>query len=189
MSTVAAPGVILAVWSSDSLAGKMIRVGEVLRGRPGVANHVAVITHKDARGRWIGVEGRPGGVGPVDVSHWLDDERTRGNDAQPKPGGPDAVSAFLASCAASLGIRYDWAGIAQDTCDALGLHDLSAAIDPLWRWPTDEHDLLPGHVVCSSLAAMLYERAGWAHPGPQAERTCTPADWWDWSDRKLWAGT
>lgn len=64
-----------------------------------------------------------------------------------------------------LGIAYDWVGIAEDALTDLDLSDLSAAIDPLWRWPSD-HDLLPGHVVCSSLAAMLYDlpQVAYAHP-------------------------
>ncbi len=60
--------------------------------------------------------------------------------------------------------------------------DLCAVIDPLWRWPSD-HNLLPGHVVCSSLAAMLFglPSVGWAHPDLGTERQCEPADWWRWS--------
>jgi hypothetical protein len=177
--------VVLAVWTSGSFTADMIRVAEALEGRPAVANHVAVITHQDQLGRWMGIEGRPGGVGPVDCTPWLTDPRTRGNSAQPRPGGQQAVAAFLASCAKSLGIAYDWVGIAEDGLDALHLHDLSTAIDPLWRWPS-HGGLLPGHVVCSSLAAMLHEQAGWPHPDLGHERTCEPADWWDWSDRQLW---
>jgi hypothetical protein len=182
----AAPGDVLAVWSSNSASGTLIRVGAVLRGRPGVANHVAVITHADQRKRWIGIEGRPGGVGPVDCTHWLTDSRTRSNHGQPRPGGDRARDTFLGSCAQSLGIAYDWTGIAQDVLKACKLEDLAAAIDPLWRWPTDKHDVLPGHVVCSSLAAMLYARVGWARPEAGKERTCTPADWWNFSDQRQW---
>jgi hypothetical protein len=182
----AAPGDVLAVWSSNSAAGTLIRIGAVLRGRPGVANHVAVITHQDQRHRWIGIEGRPGGVGPVDVTGWLGDSRTRSNHGQPRPGGDRSLNTFLGSCAASLGLAYDWTGIAEDVLKACQLENLAEAIDPLWRWPV-KHDLLPGNVVCSSLAAMLYARVGWARPEAGKERTVTPADWWDWSDRKLWA--
>jgi len=48
--------------------------------------------------------------------------------------------------------------------------------------------LLPGHVVCSSLAAMLYDlpQVGYAHPDLGQERKCEPADWWNWSDEQLW---
>ena len=184
----AAPGDVLAVWTSASWASDAIRAGEALMGRPAVANHVAIVTHQDRRGRWIAVQGEPGGVGLVDVTPWLPDSRTRSNHGQPKPDNRGQLSTLLASAAKSVGIAYDWVGIAEDTCRALHLTDLSEAIDPLWRWPSD-HNLLPGHVVCSSLAAMLYDlpEVGYAHPDLCDERKCTPADWWDFSDRQLWA--
>ena len=76
MTTLAAaPGDVLAVWSSTSLTGDLIRVGEALRGLPAVANHVAIITHQDQKGRWIGIQGQPGGVGLVDCTNWLSDSR------------------------------------------------------------------------------------------------------------------
>jgi hypothetical protein len=81
----AAPGDVLAVWSSASLAGDLIRVGEALGGLPAVANHVAVITHQDQKGRWIGIQGQPGGVGLVDCTNWLSDSRTRSNHDQARP--------------------------------------------------------------------------------------------------------
>lgn len=186
MAVQAGPGTVLAVWTGTSDVAKAIRIEEVLLGRPAVANHVIGVTHQDAKGRWMGIEGRPGGVGPVDCTPFLSDPRTRGNHGQPLPGGPPVMDAFLASCAKSVGIGYDWAAIAEDGLDALDLHDLAADIDPLWRWPSD-HDLLPGHVVCSSLFARLYEMYGWKHPALGAERTCDPAQWWDFSDRRLWA--
>ncbi len=188
MTTLAAaPGDVLAVWTSSSLTGDLIRVGEALRGLPAVANHVAIVTHQDQKGRWIAIQGEPGGVGLVDCTPWLGDSRTRSNHDQPKPDDHNQLTILLGSCAKSLGIQYDWVGIAEDTLTDLDLSDLSAAIDPLWRWPSD-HDLLPGHVVCSSLAAMLYDlpQVGYAHPDLGQERTCQPADWWNWSDKQLW---
>ena len=111
------------------------------------------------------IQGRPGGVGLVDCTYWLGDSRTRSNHGQPKPNDHNQLTVLLGSCAKSLGIQYDWVGIAEDACAALDLTDLCAAIDPLWRWPS-QHDLLPGHVVCSSLAAMLYDlpQVGYTHP-------------------------
>ena len=188
MTTIpAAAGDILAVWTGNSLVQNLIRMGGVLRGQPGVANHVVIVTHQDDAGRWIGIQGRPGGVGPVDCTPFLSDNRTMSNHDQPKPDGHGQLASFLASTARSLGISYDWVGIAEDTLNAIQLHDLSAAIDPLWQWPSD-HGLLPGHVVCSSLAAMLYDlpSVGWAHPALGQERECTPADWWQWSQARSW---
>ncbi len=56
----AAPGDVLAVWTGDGPLQDLIRVGEVLTGQPGVANHVVIITHQDRLGRWIGIQGQPG---------------------------------------------------------------------------------------------------------------------------------
>ena len=186
-SLPAAPGDVLAVWTGDGVFQDLIRVGEALDGKPAVANHVVIITHQDQVGRWIGIQGQPGGVGPVDCTPFLNDARTMTNHGQPKPDDHNQLGSFLASAAKSLGLAYDWVGIAEDTLDALHVEDLSAVIDPLWRWPTSSN-LLPGHVVCSSLAAMLYHlpAVGWAHPDLDDERQCEPADWWRWSEVRGW---
>lgn len=183
----AAPGDVLAVWTGSGLIENLIRVGAALKGKPAVANHVVIVTHQDQLGRWIGIQGQPGGVGPVDCTPYLTDSRTRSNHEQPKPDDHQQLSHLLASAAKSLGIQYDWVGIAEDTCDDIGLTDLSKVIDHLWRWPS-KHNLLPGHVVCSSLAAMLYDLPdiAWAHPDLGHERVCEPADWWGWSDQQAW---
>jgi hypothetical protein len=183
----AAPGDILAVWTGQGLSQDVIRVAEALQGKPAVANHVVVITHQDKLGRWMGIQGQPGGVGPVDCTPFLSDVRTMSNHYEPKPNDHGQLAIFLASAAKSLGIAYDWVGIGEDAADALHVEDLSGVIDPLWRWPSD-HNLLPGHVVCSSLAAMLYElpSVGWEHPDLGTERTCEPADWWRWSETRAW---
>ena len=183
----AAPSDVLAVAGSRTgWTERLIRIGGVLRGNMGVANHVKIITHQDGNGRWMGIEGKPGGVGLTDCTPDLNRSTTRTNHAQPRPGGQAAVDKFLASCALSLGVKYDWVGIAQDTFESVGAVDLAKLIDPLWRWPS-KNDLLPGAVVCSSLAAMLYTRVGWAEPtGAQPDRNCTPPQWWDWSDQQQW---
>jgi hypothetical protein len=184
----AAPGDVLAVWTGNGLGQDVIRVAEALAGKPAVANHVVIITHQDRLGRWMGIQGQPGGVGLVDCTPYLSDVRTMSNHDEPKPDDHGQLAAFLASAARSLGIGYDWVGIAEDGLDALHAEDLAALIDPLWRWPA-KHNLLPGHVVCSSLAAMLYDlpAVGWAHPDLGDERRCEPADWWQWSQDQAWA--
>jgi hypothetical protein len=166
----------------------MIRVGEALEGKPAVANHVVIVTHQDRLGRWMGIQGQPGGVGLADCTPYLSDPRTMSNHLQPKPDDQGQLTTLLASAAKSLGIGYDWVAIAEDGLDAVHLADLSRLIDPLWRWPSD-HDLLPGHVVCSSLAAMLYDlpSVGWSHPDLGDERACEPADWWRWSENSGWS--
>lgn len=185
----AARGDVLAVWTGNGPIQNLIRTGEALQGKPAVANHVIVVTHQDQVGRWMGIQGQPGGVGPVDCTPFLSDNRTMSNHDQPKPDDHGQLTSFLASAAKSLGISYDWVGIAEDTLDALQVHDLSELIDPLWRWPSpSQQNLLPGHVVCSSLAAMLYDltSVAWAHPDLGDERECEPADWWQWSQAQAW---
>lgn len=187
MTIEAAPGDVLAVWTGSQWQQDAIRAGEALIGLPAVANHVAILTHQDGRGRWMGIQGQPGGVGLVDCTPWLADDRTRSNHDQPKPDDHGQLAYLLASCARSMGIAYDWVGIAADTAVALHASNLGALLSHLYAWPAN-HGLLPGDVVCSSLAAMLYDlpAVGWPHPDLGDERMCEPANWWDWSDRKLW---
>lgn len=192
MTMPAAPGVVLAVWTSNDIAADLIRAGEALEGKAAVANHVILITHRDPKGRWIGIQGQPGGVGLADCTPFLDSPRTRGNYDQvaamaaSRPAFGTELDTYLASCAKSIGVRYDWAGIAGDTANALHLNDLAAALNRIYAWPA-AHGQMPGEMVCSSLAAWQYENAGWPHPDLGAERSCEPADWWDWGDRRLWA--
>lgn len=191
MSALAAtPGDVLAVWTGSGMTQDLIRVGEALEGKPAVANHVVIVTHMDPMGRWMGIQGQPGGVGMADCTPYLSDPRTMSNHDQPKPNNHGQLPSLLASAAKSLGIGYDWVAIAEDGLDALHFQDLSALINPLWRWPSN-HRLLPGHVVCSSLAAMLYglPSVAWAHPDLGQERMCEPADWWRWSQAHTWTAT
>ena len=126
---------------------------------------------------------RPGGLHPVPVH-----SRTRSNNAQNRADNHDQLATSLASAAKSLGIASDWVAIGEDALQALRVGDLSEQIDPLWRWPSD-HNLLPGHVVCSTLAATLHDLpvVGWPHPDLGQERQCAPADWWRWSAAQSWA--
>lgn len=181
----AAPGDILAV-VGGGVGGWLVSVGQAMAGKPSIGTHVVVVTHQDALGRWIGIQGQPGGVGLIDCTTVLEDARTRSNHAQPRLTNGPQLTTFLAGCAKSLGVGYDWVGIAGDVSATLA-PDLTADIDLLWRWPTDT-SLVPGHVVCSSLAAMLYDlpAVGWSHPDLGKERMCEPADWWNWNDGKQW---
>lgn len=179
------PGDVIAV-TGGGFPGWLVSVGQAIAGKPSLASHVVIVTHKDAAGRWQGIEGRPGGVGPRDITPYLTDSRARSNYLQPKPDDHKQLTVFLAGCAKSLGISYDWLGIAEDVSRVV-VPDLSGAIDHLWRWPSNKN-LLPGHVVCSSLAAMLYDlpAVNWKHPDLGHERTCLPADWWNWNDTEGW---
>jgi len=178
------PGDILAV-VGGGLGGYLVNVGQALANKPSLGTHVVVVTHQDAKGRWIGIDGRPGGVALVDCTQYLNDSRVRSNYLQPRDNSHGQLPIFLAGCTKSLGLQYDWAGIAEDASKIVA-PDLSGAIDDLWRWPDPKSGLLPGHVVCSSLAAMLYEDVGWSHPSLGHERVCLPSDWWNWNDGQGW---
>lgn len=157
------PGDVLLV-RSPGWAAKLIRVGAALRGEPELDNHVAVVHHTDEHGiLWV-LEGRPGGVGWRQASDYLASPYTVSNAAQPKTA--DQRKTICAGALAMIGTPYDWAGIAADAAAAV---DLSALFHPAW-----DGGKVPGHVVCSSLAAWLYQKAGLA--GPEG-REVTPADW------------
>lgn len=181
----AAPSDVLAVCTGTGLVQKLIDIAGVLRGHPTPANHVVGITHQDALGRWIGMEGRPGGFGLVDCTPYLRDPRTRSNHGQPRTA---AQAALVTGVAMKLsGTPYDWAGgIGADAADALDLTALAAELDRLWAWPDPQSGLMAGHVVCSSAWAWAYEVAKALHPGTGAERTVTPGMWWDWNDGQGW---
>jgi hypothetical protein len=185
MTLEVGPGDVLAVLASDNFFSRLVRFAARLSNKPDLVDHVVIVTHQDEQGRWLGIEGRPGGVGLCDVTPYLNDPRTRSNHPQPRPNDSGQLEAFLASCQRSIGIAYDWVAIVGDAADAFGLHDLSDGIDHLWRWPSSD-GRLPGHVVCSSLAAELYRIAGWAHPALSDERCCAPGDWWTWNDSQAW---
>ena len=135
----AAPGDVLAVWDGDGPGAELIRLDALLEGKPAVANHVVIVTHQDQVGRWMGIQGQPGGVGPVDCTPYLSDARTRSNNAQPRLDDHAQLATFLASAAKSLGIAYDWVAIGENALQALHVQDLSKEIDPLWRWPSDHN--------------------------------------------------
>mgnify|MGYP001798729797 CR=1 FL=1 len=129
--TAASPGDVLAVWTGQSCASRLIRLGAALEGKPAIANHVVILTHQDQLGRWIGIEGRPGGVGPVDATWYLSDSRTRSNHLQTGADDKGPLPASLRSCPQVLGIAYDWVGSGEGALDARAPVDRSAVIAPL----------------------------------------------------------
>ncbi len=157
------------VWSvrTTGWAARLIRFGAALGGQPNLDNHVVVVHHQDANGRWWGLEGRPGGVGQVDLARYLHNPYTVTNAGQPKT---DAQRYGIAVGAeALLGTPYDWVGIAADGMDAIGAGHL---------WAQNWNGLgPPAHVVCSSYAAWLNELHGLERPVRRSARGTTPADW------------
>lgn len=160
-----APGDLLCTRSSG-WAGLLIRLGAAFRDRPNLHNHVAIVHHTDKEGTvWV-IEGRPGGVGWRDAKDYLASRWTVANPAQPKTAKQRKT--VCEGAQALLGTDYDWLAIVHDAAGAFGLDDA-------WKLRWGKQGEVPGHVVCSSLAAYLYAKAGLDHP--EGEREVAPADW------------
>jgi cell wall-associated NlpC family hydrolase len=173
-----APGDLLIV---DGTAGasKLIEIGAVLDGDP-AASHVAIYHHTDAHGTAWAVEGRPGGVGWRDAHDYDTDPRTLTNAAQPKT--PAQRTEICMYAVKLLGTGYDWiGGIAEDA--ALALH-----LPQLWT-PDPASGQVPAHVVCSSLAAWVYDRAGLDAPGRGDWEHVTPGAWALFIGQRGWEHT
>jgi hypothetical protein len=152
---------------TKTLGGRLIRLGAALLDEPNLDNHVAIVHHRDDAGRWWAIEGRPGGAGWVDARQYLDCAYTGNNVLQPKTARQRARVAEVAL--GMLGVGYDWAAVIDDALMCLHLRDL---------WLQDWSGAgSPAHVVCSSLAAYLYETVGLARPTEHEARFTTPADW------------
>lgn len=162
------PGDLLLV-RTGGLAGRLIRLGAALRDQVNLDNHVAVVHHVDQSGTVWAVEGRPGGVGWVDASHYLNSRWGLNNARQDKTD--EQREAIAKVVVGMLGTPYDWEGIVADAM---------TAIDAQALWGQDWHGQgAPGHVVCSSLAAYAYDKVGLAWPREHSVRMTTPADWED----------
>jgi len=169
-----APGDVL-VMAGTSDADKAIEAGAILAGEP-AASHVAVLHHTTAGVPWA-VEGRPGGVGWADARRYLRDPRTVTNALQPKNANQRQQVCALA--VKLLGTPYDWVGgIAEDAYNALHLPRLWAE--------SDATGLAPAHVVCSSLAAWVYDHTGLPAPHPADWQHVTPGDWALWITEQGW---
>jgi len=174
--TAPQPGDIL-VTRSNSVFGALIRYGAAIRDQPNLGNHVAVVHHIDQAGTAWCIEGRPGGVGWRDATDYLTSRWTVTNADQPKD--QYQRTAITAAVHAALGTPYDWqGGIAADAAVALHLPDL---------WAEKWDGKVPGHVVCSSLAAWAYAKGGLAHPAYDDLPRTTPADWLQFVLTRAWA--
>lgn len=158
---------------------RLIRLGAALLDMPNIRNHVIVAHHYDAAGTLWGIEGRPGGVGWTDVH--LDWRMAISNYHQPKTAAQRRT--VIVGSERLLSTSYDWEAIADVTLKALRL-------DRLWHAKEfDESAQVPAHVICSSLADWLYERAGLPSPGGSGRtRTTTPADWDYFIESQGWTG-
>ncbi|MGZ4621495.1 MAG: hypothetical protein ACXVGF_04595 [Blastococcus sp.] len=169
-------GDVLAV-RTGGIGGWAIRLGAALRGLPHSVNHVVIAHHVDDQGRWIGLEGRPGGVGWVEMTDYLASPATVDNREQPKT---EAQRYLVAKAAEKLiGCAYDWTAIGAEA-----LFDLGAPLSHIdWSGPNP-----PLHVICSSYAEWSYRQVKLARPEPpQGEVLTQPADWAAWDAAKGWA--
>ena len=167
------PGTVL-VTRSGGFAAFMIRLGAALRGRPNLQNHVAVVHHTDAKGTLWCIEGRPGGVGERDATAYMKSTWTLTNVTQPLTDAQRA--AICGHMEALLGSAYGWDAIAADALDDLGM--------TLPGWDATFKGEVAGHLVCSSLAAYAYAKAGVPHP--PGGRRCQPSAWSEWVLRRAW---
>ena len=171
------PGDVLAVRGAG-LSARLIRFGAALLDRPNTVNHVAIVSHLDSNHRWQAIEARPGGVGWRDATHYLASPWTVSNADQPK--SLEQLNAIVDAAKAMLGTPYDWAGIGLDAMHAIHAPEM-------YEHATIIGAPSPHHVVCSSLAAWVYEQVGLAGPAGASWRTVTPGDWARYITLKLWA--
>ena len=154
---------------SKGWVGWIIRFGAALLDRPNTRNHVIVVHHRDAHGTLWGIEGRPGGVGWVDMTTVLRDRLTSSNAPQPKT--PAQRAAVCEAVESVLQRPYDWGAIGRAAAESLRL-------DRLWGDRDHADGAVPGALICSALADWAYETAGLSNPGAgQRTRYTTPADW------------
>lgn len=167
------PGDVIAVNTGTSAYARAVRAANWLAGRRwSWANHVILVHHVDAAGALWGVEGRPGGVGDVDLTS-RDYAYYSSNAGQPKTD--DQRAQLIALGEQVKGTPYDWEGVVADAMQALGLQHL-------WRsreeWPATAGGRSPAHVVCSSLWAWAAGVVGLVRPAPVKDaRYVTPGDW------------
>jgi len=159
------PGDVLCV-RTTGIPGEMIRLGASLEGKPDLENHIAVVHHQNPDGTWRGIEARPGGVAWADMTPYLESHWTLSNCGQPKK---PAYRAMVCSVVEQmLKTSYDWDAIAQDALIDLHIPDV---------WAEKWNGKTPDHVVCSSLAAWAYHKAGLAAPTTEDMAHIQPADW------------
>lgn len=174
------PGTVFCT-RSEGKAGKLIRAGAALLDEPNLHNHVALFHHWTEAVPW-GLEGRPGGVGWVDMRKYVADKHTVDNRVQPDLTLTDGAQIAADMEEALLGKRYDWVAIGDATREALHMKDL-------WEetWSGEGTELTAGQMVCSSAAAYFYAQQGLMHPNDGDERHCHPSDWTQWIMTEAWA--
>lgn len=183
------PGDVLVVNASKGKgifsAGWWIKLRSFLTGvnkRSRYADHVVIVHHCDAEGTLWGVEGKPSSVGWVDCALYLNTgQLVQDNHLQPKT---DEQRAKICEVAKELlGTPYDWVAILALGSDVPFINRLwSRTFHPVLNkklipeWNAGE---VPGHVICSSFAALTYMDVGLGHPFDMngGVRLVDPDDW------------
>lgn len=171
----AGPGNVIVVRTESTFA-KIIRFGAGWAGLPTEDNHVAIFTHLDPRGVPMGIEGRPGGTGWVDLRKYFNGPLARYTHTNWKqPLSASDRLAVVDFSKAMLGTHYDWDAIAQDAIDDIVHRELLLRmLDEAWR----HGGTYPEAVVCSSLAAFAYDYRKLKSPSAKlGDRRVQPADW------------
>lgn len=171
-------GDIMVTREGPWIVSALIRLGALLTRKPPTVNHVIILHHKDPlTGRWVGIEGRPSGVGWCDAEARFGQPWTNINVAQPKTAEQRLLIATAAE--ALVGTRYDWEAIVEAVRVATRIRLRAAA-----EWPDEA---VPGAVVCSSFADWAYERVGLDNPGGNlVTRFTVPADWDQFITDRRW---
>lgn len=175
------PGDVVAVDTGNAIAADLIRLGELLDGTPAPANHVVIVHHRDQAGTLWGIEGRPGGVGFVDMARYTNGVLAKyGNSNTALPRAAEQSEAICRVSKSLFGTPYDWfGGIGGDVLTALRMGDLAKMLDRWWGWNSPCGSAVrPAHVVCSSLAQWVYSRLGLPCPKVADGELTTPSDWW-----------
>src|ERR1700755_764951 len=173
------PGDILAIrtvsnkpfWKDPSW---WIRFGAAVHNEANLSNHIAVAHHFDDKGTLWCAEGRPGGVGWVEATTYLKSMDLLTNVEQPKTDAQRKI--VVDTMLSMIGVGYDWEAIAADAFNDFGIK--------IPGWESDWNGQVPAHVVCSSLAAYGYAKAGL--PCPKGDRLVQPSDWDDFILNKSW---
>lgn len=172
------PGDIVVVRTPGFFAW-IIRLGQMLQGKPDLDNHVAMFHHTADGMNWY-LEGRPGGLGwrvfRADADGYASSPWSVSNSAQPKTDAQRIRLCYRME--AMIGRPYDWEAIEGDAAEALRLPE----VWPKWGDATQ----IPGHVVCSSSAAWAYREEGMAAPVLGGGRFTEPADWEAFCTQEAW---
>ncbi len=182
------PGDVLAVDASKGLGilsgGWWIKFRNWLNLMPKrsrFVDHIVVVHHRDDAGVLWGIEGRPSSVGWVDCALYVDAGKlVVDNRYQPKT---DAQRKLVCDVAKEmLGTPYDWEAIFTLGTETTYINQYWNKLLARHMIPEWNKDEVPGHVICSSLAALAYRKSGLDHPWDSTGglRFVDPEDWSEW---------